>query len=63
MNSTAGVYAAGDVVPGLRLVQIAAAHGTTAGIAAARSLHGSTGSPRSPVPAPDASREVAAVRP
>jgi thioredoxin reductase len=58
-----GVYAAGDVVPGLQLVQVAAAQGTTAGIAAARSLHGTAGSPLSPPPAPDAPREVDAARP
>jgi thioredoxin reductase len=58
-----GVYAAGDVVPGLQLVQVAAAQGTTAGVAAARSLHGTAGSPLSPRPAPDAPREVDAARP
>jgi thioredoxin reductase len=58
-----GVYAAGDVVPGLQLVQVAAAQGTVAGIAAARSLHGTVGSPLSPRPAPDAPREVDAARP
>lgn len=62
-TTTDGVYAAGDVVPGLQLVQVAAAQGTTAGIAAARSLHGSAGSPLSPPPAPDAPREVDAARP
>lgn len=62
-TSTDGVYAAGDVVPGLQLVQIAAAQGTAAGIAAARSLHGTAGSPLSPPPAPDAPREVDAARP
>jgi thioredoxin reductase len=58
-----GVYAAGDVTPGLQLVQVAAAQGTTAGVAAARSLHGLAGSPLSPPPAPDAPREVDAARP
>src|SRR4051812_47915094 len=58
-----GVYAAGDVVPGLQLVQVAAAQGTTAGVAAARSLHGTAGSPLSPRAAPDAPREVDAARP
>jgi len=62
-TSVEGVYAAGDVVPGLQLVQVAAAQGTAAGIAAARSLHGSPGSPLSPSPAPDAPREVDAARP
>ncbi|MDQ1686071.1 MAG: hypothetical protein QOC82_2808 [Frankiaceae bacterium] len=62
-TSVEGVYAAGDLVPGLQLVQVAAAQGTAAGIAAARSLHGTEGSPLSPPPAPDAPREVDAARP
>lgn len=62
-TSVEGVYAAGDVAPGLQLVQVAAAQGTTAGIAAARSLDGTPGSPLSPPPAPDAAREVDAARP
>jgi thioredoxin reductase len=33
-----GVYAAGDLVPGLQLVQVAAAKGTTAGVGCALSL-------------------------
>lgn len=48
------VYAAGDMTPGPHLVQIAAAEGARAGIAAAASLRGHTGSPMSPRPAPDA---------
>lgn len=35
-----GVYAAGDVTPGLQLVQVAAAKGTIAGVACAQSLQG-----------------------
>lgn len=58
-----GVFAAGDVVPGLQLVQVAAAQGTAAGVAAALSLQGEQGSPLSPAPAPDASGEVEAARP
>lgn len=58
-TSVPGVFAAGDVAPGLQLVQVAAAQGTAAGIAAARSLFGEAGSPRSPRPAPDAPAEVA----
>jgi thioredoxin reductase len=54
-----GVYAAGDVAPGLQLVQVAAAQGVAAGVAAALSLHGEPGSPLSPPPAPDAETEVA----
>ncbi|HEV7886301.1 MAG TPA: NAD(P)/FAD-dependent oxidoreductase [Acidimicrobiales bacterium] len=38
-----GVYAAGDLVPGLHLVQVAAAKGTVAGVACARSLRGEGG--------------------
>ena len=33
-----GVYAAGDLVPGLQLIQVAAAKGTTAGVACAQSV-------------------------
>jgi thioredoxin reductase len=57
-----GVYAAGDVAPGLQLVQVAAAQGCAAGVAAALSLLGEPGSPLSPDPAPDATAEVADVR-
>ena len=37
-TSVENVYAAGDLVPGLQLVQVAAATGTVAGVAAAQSL-------------------------
>jgi thioredoxin reductase len=37
-TSVPGVFAAGDVVPGYQLVQVAAAKGTTAGIGCAESL-------------------------
>jgi thioredoxin reductase len=62
-TSVPGVYAAGDVAPGLQLVQLAAAQGTAAGVAAALSLQGEAGSPRSPRPAPDAVSEVSAAGP
>src|SRR4051794_5046639 len=62
-TSVAGVYAAGDVVPGMQLVQVAAAKGTMAGINAALSLHGESGSPLAPDPAPDAPGELDDVRP
>jgi len=62
-TNVAGVYAAGDVVPGMQLVQVAAAKGTIAGINAALSLHGESGSPRAPEPAPDAPGELDDVRP
>lgn len=58
-TSVEGVYAAGDVAPGLQLVQVAAAQGTAAGVAAALSLQGEPGSPLSPTPAPDAPAELA----
>ncbi len=44
-TNVAGVYAAGDVCPGLQLVQVAAAKGTVAGVACARSLRGEGGAP------------------
>jgi thioredoxin reductase len=48
-----GVYAAGDLTPGLQLVQVAAASGAVAGVGAAQSFFGSSGAPTSPDPAPD----------
>lgn len=62
-TSVPGVFAAGDVVPGLQLVQVAAAQGVVAGVAAALSLQGEPGSPLSPPAAPDAPGEVEAARP
>ena len=62
-TSVQGVYAAGDVVPGLQLVQVAAAQGVVAGVAAALSLQGEPGSPLSPPAAPDAPGEVERSRP
>lgn len=62
-TSVEGVYAAGDVVPGLQLVQVAAAQGCVAGVGAALSLQGEPGSPLSPPAAPDAPGEVEAARP
>ncbi|MCU1400065.1 MAG: hypothetical protein JWN62_3174 [Acidimicrobiales bacterium] len=47
------VYAAGDITPGPHLVQVAAAKGATAGIAAALSLRGHRGASASSRPAPD----------
>lgn len=38
MTTVAGVFAAGDLVPGYQLVQVAAAKGTTAGLGCAESL-------------------------
>jgi thioredoxin reductase len=48
-----GVYAAGDITPGLQLVQVAAASGAVAGVGAAQSFFGGTGAPTSPEPGPD----------
>ncbi|MCW2544091.1 MAG: NAD(P)/FAD-dependent oxidoreductase [Frankiales bacterium] len=53
LTSVPGVYAAGDLVPGLQLVQVAAASGVVAGVAAAQDFHGERGAPTSPEPAPD----------
>ncbi len=51
-TSVPGVYAAGDLTPGLQLSMVAAASGVTAGVAAAQSFFGSRGAPTSPAPAP-----------
>ena len=52
-TSVAGVYAAGDVTPGLQLVQVAAAKGAIAGVACALSLRGEGPGPGAPTPGPD----------
>jgi thioredoxin reductase len=51
-TSVAGVYAAGDLTPGLQLSLVAAASGVVAGVAAAQSFFGTDGAPTSPTPAP-----------
>jgi thioredoxin reductase len=48
-----GIYAAGDLTPGLQLVQVAAASGAVAGVGAAQSFFGTSGAPTSPEPAPE----------
>jgi thioredoxin reductase len=53
LTSVPGVYAAGDLVPGLQLVQIAAGKGAVAGVGAAQSFFGQRGAPTSPDPAPN----------
>jgi thioredoxin reductase len=53
-----GVYAAGDVVPGIQLVQVAAAEGTIAGVHAALSLRGQPPGPDAPEPGPDVEEEL-----
>jgi thioredoxin reductase len=51
-TSVPGVYAAGDLTPGLQLVSVAAASGVVAGVACAHSFFGQQGAPTSPEPAP-----------
>jgi thioredoxin reductase len=53
MTSVPGVYAAGDCVPGLQLVQVAAGQGAIAGVACAQSFFGERGAPTSPTPGPE----------
>jgi thioredoxin reductase len=57
-TTVSGVYAAGDVIPGLQLVQVAAAKGAIAGVACALSLRGEGPGPDAPSPGPDAEAEV-----
>ncbi|MBW3609385.1 MAG: DUF1298 domain-containing protein [Actinobacteria bacterium] len=52
LTSVPGVYAAGDVTPGLQLVSVASASGVVAGVACAHSFFGQSGAPTSPEPAP-----------
>jgi thioredoxin reductase len=52
-TSVEGVYAAGDVIPGMQLVQVAAAKGAVAGVTCAQSFFGQAGAPTSPAPAPE----------
>ena len=54
LTSVPGVYAAGDVTPGLQLVSVAAASGAVAGVACAHSFFGQQGALTSPDPAPAA---------
>ena len=52
-TSVKGVCAAGDLMPGLQLVQVVAGSGAVAGVDAAQSLFGAPGAPSSPAPAPE----------
>jgi thioredoxin reductase len=52
-TSIPDLYAAGDLVGGPQLVQVATATGTRAGIACARAFHGEETAPRAPAPAPE----------
>jgi thioredoxin reductase len=53
LTSVPGVYAAGDITPGMQLVAVAVGKGTVAGVAAALSLQGDRTVPEAPDPAPD----------
>ena len=53
-----GVYAAGDVTPGIQLAAVAAGKGTVAGVSCAASLRGEPGATTSPDPGPDPAAEV-----
>jgi thioredoxin reductase len=52
-TTVGGVYAAGDLTPGMQLVAVAAGKGTVAGVSCARSLHGEGAVRGAPEPAPD----------
>ena len=53
MTSVEGVYAAGDLVPGLQLTSVAAAKGVVAGVACAQTFFGEPVAPAAPAPPPD----------
>jgi thioredoxin reductase len=55
-----GLYAAGDITPGIQLISVAVGKGAIAGVACATSLHGQRGAPTSPTPAPDPQTELRA---
>jgi len=57
-TSVDGVYAAGDITPGMQLAVVAAGKGAVAGAACAMSLHGEPAVPGAPTPAPDPEREL-----
>ncbi len=58
LTSVDGVYAAGDVTPGMQLVQVAAGKGTVAGVSCALSLQGQPAAPGAPAPGPDVASEL-----
>jgi thioredoxin reductase len=58
LTSVAGVYSAGDVTPGMQLVQVAAAKGTVAGVTCALSLRGERPAPGAPPPGVDVEAEL-----
>ncbi|HVL97754.1 MAG TPA: NAD(P)/FAD-dependent oxidoreductase [Egibacteraceae bacterium] len=57
-TSVPGVYAAGDLTPGMQLVQVAAAKGALAGTSCALSLRGEEGAPDNRPPGPDVEQEL-----
>lgn len=57
-TSVDGVFGAGDVTPGIQLVQVAAAKGAIAGVTCALSLAGQPRATEAPAPGPDADAEV-----
>lgn len=57
-TSVPGVFAAGDLVPGFQLLQVAAAKGTTAGVGCALSLRQEPPLPGAPGRAPDVEHEI-----
>jgi thioredoxin reductase len=59
LTSVDGVYAAGDVTPGMQLVQVAAGEGTVAGVSCALSLQGEPPASDAPAPGPDVEAELA----
>ena len=58
LTSVEGVYAAGDITPGMQLVPIAIAHGAIAGVACATSLRGHPTTEHAPTPAPPTRRFI-----
>lgn len=58
VTSVPGVYAAGDVTPGMQLLAVAVGEGTLAGVSCALSLQGEEPLPNRPAPAPDPDRVV-----
>lgn len=59
LTSVDGVYAAGDLTPGLQLVSIAMGQGVAAGVACATSLRGRGSTGAGPDPAPPTRRFIA----
>jgi thioredoxin reductase len=57
-TSTPGVFAAGDLIPGFQLIQVATAKGTTAGVGCALALRRDPPPPASAPRAPDIPTEL-----